>query len=52
MKDADKFPLKGHHIAIASKASLIDWKSNSVRDKDKLDAMALKQLQENPKAFD
>jgi len=52
MEDADGFPLQGHEIAIASKASLIKWKSKSVREKDRLDAMALMELQENPRAFD
>ena len=52
MEDADRFPLQGHEIAIASKASLIKWKSKSVREKDRLDAMALMELQENPRAFD
>ena len=52
MADADRFLLQGHGIAIASKASLIGWKSKSVREKDKFDAMALRQLQEDPKAFD
>lgn len=52
MADADHFPLQGHAIAIASKASLIGWKSKSVREKDKFDAMALRQLQEDPRSFD
>jgi len=52
MEDADRFSLQGHEIAIASKASLIKWKSKSVREKDRLDAMALMELQENPRAFD
>lgn len=50
--DADIFPIQGRKIQYASKKSLIDWKSKSVREKDKLDAMALRELQENPKAFD
>lgn len=50
--DADVFPIQGREIQYASKKSLIDWKSKSVREKDKLDAMALRELQENPTAFD
>lgn len=52
LEDADSFTIAGHDFAIASKASLIGWKSKSVREKDKFDAMALRQLQENPNAFD
>jgi hypothetical protein len=51
-KDADTFNVAGHEIAIASKASLIGWKSKSVREKDKFDAMALRRLQDDPHAFD
>ncbi len=50
--DADAFSVAGHHIKVASKTSLIAWKSNSTREKDRLDAMALSRLQEDPKAFD
>jgi predicted nucleotidyltransferase len=50
--DADKFEVGGHGIDIASKVSLIGWKGNSVREKDRLDAHALRRLQENPRAFD
>ena len=50
--DADRFEVGGHVIAVASKASLIGWKSKSVREKDRFDAMALRRLQENPRAFD
>ena len=50
--DADRFTVGGDEIAIASKVSLIGWKSKSVREKDQFDAMALKRLQEDPKAFD
>lgn len=31
---------------------LIEWKERSVRDKDRLDAMALRELINNPHAFD
>ena len=51
-KDADIFLLDGRKIRFASKSSLIGWKENSDREKDRLDAMVLRELQENPKAFD
>ncbi len=51
-QDADTLELNGRHIRYASKNSLIGWKEKSVREKDRLDAMALRQLQENPDAFD
>ena len=46
--DADRFLLRGFEIRYASKASLIAWKERSVREKDRLDALALRQLAENP----
>ena len=50
--DADTLLLRGFSIRYASKASLIGWKEASVREKDKLDAMALRKLQADPRAFD
>lgn len=50
--DACTFQLAGHAIPYASRDSLIGWKSRSVRDKDRLDAQALRQLEDDPKAFD
>lgn len=50
--DADRFQVGGYQIAVASKNSLIGWKSGSVREKDRFDAEALRRLQGNPKAFD
>jgi hypothetical protein len=50
--DADAFPLQSHTIFYASKAALIRWKAASVREKDKLDAIALRRLQANPHALD
>ncbi len=50
--DADVFHVAGHEIKVASKTSLIGWKSSSTREKDRLDAMALSRLQDDPKAFD
>ncbi len=50
--DADWFSVGDHSIAFASKASLIAWKGKSVREKDRLDALALQRLSENPREFD
>ena len=52
IEDADRFEVGGYQIAVASKASLIGWKSKSVREKDQFDAAALRRLQKNPRAFD
>lgn len=52
VRDADIFPLEGHRIYYASKSALIGWKEKSVREKDRLDALALRQLMSDPKAFD
>jgi len=50
--DADRFELGTRTIRFASKTALIRWKENSVREKDRLDAMALRKLIANPQAFD
>lgn len=50
--DADVFQIGAHQIRYASKSSLIFWKQNSVREKDRLDASALELLIADPKAFD
>ena len=52
LRDADRFDFGGHTIAVASKRSLISWKERSPREKDRLDAVALRQLLEDPGAFD
>lgn len=52
LADADRLGIQGKVIPYASKASLISWKENSVREKDRLDAKALRLLMENPSAFD
>jgi acylphosphatase len=52
IKDAEKFPLRGRVIVYASKAALIRLKESSVRDKDRLDAAALRKLADDPRAFD
>ena len=50
--DAEIFKLNGREVRYASKDALIAWKENSVRDKDRLDALALRRLQADPRAFD
>jgi Nucleotidyl transferase of unknown function (DUF2204) len=52
IEDADRFEVGGYQISVASKASLIGWKSKSVREKGQFDGQALRRLQENPRAFD
>ena len=52
LEDADKVILKERPIRYASKSSLIGWKETSAREKDRLDALALKQLMNDPNAFD
>jgi len=51
IKDADSFTLQGREIRYASKGSLIGWKERSVREKDRLDASALRRLLADPEAF-
>lgn len=51
-KNAETFELGTHPILYASKQDLIRLKSSSLREKDQLDVMALKQLEENPKTFE
>jgi predicted nucleotidyltransferase len=50
--DADFLELSGRRIAVASKHALIGWKISSLREKDQLDAGALRRLIDDPKAFD
>jgi hypothetical protein len=52
LADADVFDASGRFIRFASKASLIGWKERSVREKDRLDAAALRRLVDDPRAFD
>jgi hypothetical protein len=52
MGDAETFEIRGLPVRYASKAALIAWKEKSVREKDRLDAMALRRLQADPHAFD
>ena len=49
---ADRHTIGKYAIPYASKAHLIGWKERSVREKDHFDAMALRQLSANPRAFD
>ncbi len=51
LADADSFMVKGHSIPVASKAALIGWKETSPREKDRLDALALKRLMHDPETF-
>ena len=50
--DAEVFKLNGLEIRYASKEALIAWKEKSVRDKDRLDALALRRLQADSRAFE
>ncbi len=50
--DAEVFNLNGLEIRYASKEALIAWKEKSVRDKDRLDALALRGLQADSRAFE
>lgn len=50
-EDAESFQLRDKSIRYASKAALINLKSKSVREKDQMDARALRQLAEDPEAF-
>lgn len=52
LSDADTFIVKGYSFPVASKLSLIGWKEKSVREKDRLDASALRRIIDNPKSFD
>ncbi len=52
ISDAETQEVGGRRIHHASKAALIRLKSHSVREKDRLDVLALEQLRKNPKAFD
>ncbi|MGC1480888.1 MAG: nucleotidyltransferase [Chthoniobacterales bacterium] len=51
-QDVAWYEIGGNKIAVASKASLIGWKEDSSREKDRLDARALRELIEDPKSFD
>jgi hypothetical protein len=50
--EADVLTLGDQTLHYASRATLLGWKESSVREKDRLDAIALRRLQIDPKAFD
>jgi hypothetical protein len=50
--DAESLTLAGRVVRFASKAFLIRLKERSTREKDRIDASALRQLADNPRAFD
>ena len=52
ISSADRHLVNGLSFSYASKATLIAWKERSVREKDQLDAMALRKLTHDPRAFD
>lgn len=47
LPDADVFEVAGLKIHYASKTSLIRWKERSVREKDRIDAAALRRMMED-----
>lgn len=49
---ADQTEVKGIKVLYASKQQLIEIKSSSQREKDRIDISALRQLIDNPEAFD
>ncbi len=51
-ENSEVFDLQDYQILYASKQDLINLKNKSLREKDRLDVMALKKLQEDPRAFD
>ena len=50
--DASSFVFAERTVSYASKQALIRLKEGSHRDKDRMDASALRQLIDNPRAFD
>lgn len=50
--DAEKFAVSGRSVLYASKSALIRLKESSTREKDRLDALALRQLEADPRSFD
>ncbi len=50
--EAEVFKTHGREFRYASKNALIAWKEASLREKDRLDALALRRLQADPNAFD
>ena len=52
VSDAGHVEVAGKDVLFASKATLIRLKSGSVREKDRLDVMALQKLTADPHALD
>lgn len=52
IKGAEHLELSGRLIHFASKAALIRLKERSDREKDQYDVVALKKLEQDPRAFD
>lgn len=52
IEDAETFKTQGLEVRYASKSALIWWKEISLREKDRIDVLALKKLQADPSAFD
>lgn len=50
--ETESSSLRGMSFQFASKSQLIAIKSSSVREKDQIDVSAMRQLLENPQAFD
>lgn len=50
--EAEQTEVAGRTVRFASRAQLIRFKSDSVREKDRIDVIALKQLAEDRNAFD
>jgi hypothetical protein len=47
LSDSDVFEIAGLKIRYASKTALIRWKERSVREKDRIDAAALRRMMED-----
>lgn len=52
IEGARETEVAGRIVRFASKSQLIRFKSDSVREKDQIDVMALRRLTEDPTAFD
>ena len=52
LEDASVIKIAGYEVHYASKASLVRWKGQSVREKDRMDANALRLLEKDQQAFD
>jgi hypothetical protein len=52
IEDARRLDVGGRQVRVASIPALIRIKSGSVRERDRLDVLALKRLAEDPRALD